>query len=176
MRPQQSAPPWPQSLLQSPQTVSYLHLYDSRIASLSSIAHLSQCVSLTDLNLHCNLLTSLAPTPSFSFSGAIASSLLHLDLSSNQITRIEGLDSLIHLQTLNLASNQVSHPGHNSTQQRSSLIHLTHTRFPRVAQISAVTGLQGLLHLVKLTLSYNSITSLEGRNERETHPSQSLLC
>ena len=103
-----SAPPWPQSLLQSPHTVSYLHLFDRHISSLSSIPNLSQCTALTDLNLHSNLLTSLASSPSFSFASVLASSLLHLDLSSNQLSRIDGLDSLVHLQTLNLASNQVS--------------------------------------------------------------------
>ena len=99
---------WPQALLQSPQTVTHLHLYDHHISSLSSIPNLCHCPGLTDLNLHSNLLTSTAPSPSFSFTGAIATSLLHLDLSSNQLGHIEGLDLLVNLRALNLASNRVS--------------------------------------------------------------------
>ena len=99
---------WPLLLLQSPQTLTHLHLYDQHIASLSSIPNLSQCHALSELTLHSNQVSSLAPSPSFSFTGPLALSLLRLDLSSNQIASIEGLSALVHLQSLNLASNRVS--------------------------------------------------------------------
>ncbi|KAL9644472.1 hypothetical protein ABK040_016598 [Willaertia magna] len=57
-----------------------------------------------------------------------------LNLSSNNIERIEGLNALTHLRTLNLATNK----------------------------ITKIEGLGDLKNLKKLILSYNKIQSLEG--------------
>ena len=134
MHPQQR---WPQALLQSPDTVTHLHLYDQHIASLSSIPNLGQCLALTDLNLHSNLLTSTAPSPSFSFTGAIATSLLHLDLSSNQLSRIEGLDLLVNLRKLNLASNRVGTTAHRPAEAGGQLHNVDVSPSPVAAVLCA---------------------------------------
>uniref|UniRef100_A0A665X541 Leucine-rich repeat and coiled-coil domain-containing protein 1 n=1 Tax=Echeneis naucrates TaxID=173247 RepID=A0A665X541_ECHNA len=60
--------------------------------------------------------------------------LRHLDLSSNCISKIEGLSSLTSLRTLNLSCNL----------------------------ITRVEGLNGLVNLTRLNLSYNQINNLAG--------------
>ncbi|XP_013401506.2 leucine-rich repeat and coiled-coil domain-containing protein 1 [Lingula anatina] len=102
-----------------------LCMIDSGLQSLSDVP-IRQYNNLKVLNLHCNFLRRIENLQ--------LRSLLHLDLSSNQIERIEGLDSLSNLRTLNLACNQ----------------------------ITTVQGLDGLRALVKLNLSYNHITDISG--------------
>ncbi|KAK7493777.1 hypothetical protein BaRGS_00014918 [Batillaria attramentaria] len=60
--------------------------------------------------------------------------LLHLDLSANQIARMSGLEGLVSLKTLNLSCNL----------------------------ITAVEGVDSLRSLVRLNLSYNQIDDVSG--------------
>ena len=136
---------YPDALLHSPHTLSHLHLYDRHITSLSTIPNLSHSTRLTDLNLHSNGLTSLQPTAAFGFH-CLAHSLTMLDVSSNQLTRIDGLAPLVRLTHLNLASNA----------------------------IQAIEGLQSLVSLSRLNLSYNDIQSLEGLQYTEGNNNASL--
>ena len=103
-----TASPWPEALLHSPHTLSHLHLYDRHITSLSTIPNLAHCTSLTDLNLHSNLIAALDPTPAFSLH-QLAHSLTALDLSSNLLAHLPALPHLPHLTHLNLASNTLRH-------------------------------------------------------------------
>ena len=60
--------------------------------------------------------------------------LKNLDLSSNQISKIEGLESLVNLSTLDFSSNQ----------------------------ILKIEGLESLVNLSTLLLYYNQISKIEG--------------
>lgn len=101
-----------------------LSLIDCGIKSLGS---LNLPTRLASLNLHSNSLTRIEHLSHLH-------SLTHLDLSSNQIEKISGLDTLISLHSLNLACNR----------------------------LVSVDSLSGLRRLVHLNLSYNMIRSIHG--------------
>ena len=78
-----------------------------------------------------------------------------LGLSDNQISRIEGLESLIHLQKLWLLGNQIS--------KIEGLESLTNLQVLWLAnnKISRIEGLESLTNLQELSLEYNQITNTE---------------
>ncbi|XP_076470668.1 leucine-rich repeat and coiled-coil domain-containing protein 1-like [Babylonia areolata] len=82
---------------------------------------------LQSINLHSNYIQRIQGLE-------LLRNLRHLDLSANQIFEISGLDGLVSLKTLNLSCNL----------------------------ISVVEGLSCLRSLVKLNLSYNQIEDLSG--------------
>ncbi|XP_053322716.1 leucine-rich repeat and coiled-coil domain-containing protein 1 [Spea bombifrons] len=94
---------------------------------VSSLLEISLDSSLLSINLHCNQLSRIEGLEHLHH-------LQHLDLSSNLITRIEGLGSLKSLCTLNLSCNK----------------------------LSKIEGLQGLINLKELNLSYNHINDITG--------------
>ena len=64
---------------------------------------------IRSISLHSNMLKSIHSFQScFSDQKILISSLSSLNLSSNEIEKIDGLDRLIHLRSLNLASNKAS--------------------------------------------------------------------
>ena len=67
---------------------------------ISSIHDLKLDPKLTVLNLHCNRIHQIENL-------LFLNRLYHLDLSSNCITQISGLDSLVSLRVLNLACNKI---------------------------------------------------------------------
>jgi len=80
-----------------------LQLYNANITSLLEIRNLNLAVNLRSLNLHANNLNRIDGS-------ALAGlrSLTELNLSSNQIDKIEGLESLSSLQVLDLSANKVT--------------------------------------------------------------------
>ena len=67
---------------------------------IESLADLTFPRQLLHINLHCNKIGKVENLNNLVF-------LRSLDLSSNEIKEIEGLESLASLQVLNLASNQI---------------------------------------------------------------------
>ncbi|XP_038050851.1 leucine-rich repeat and coiled-coil domain-containing protein 1-like [Patiria miniata] len=107
-------------------------------AGVRNLSSLRLASSLHTLNLHCNQISTIDGLTGLQH-------LQHLDLSSNQIARIEGLEALTGLRTLNLSCNK----------------------------IKVVTGLGSLRSMKRLNLSYNIITDLRGLVA--LHGSQSSL-
>ncbi|EDV29087.1 uncharacterized protein TRIADDRAFT_52611 [Trichoplax adhaerens] len=94
---------------------------------INSLHDLKLDPKLTILNLHCNRIKQIENL-------LFLHQLYHLDLSSNSITQIAGLDSLVSLRILNLACNK----------------------------IKVVENLQNLRLLTKLNLAYNEIDDVSG--------------
>lgn len=94
---------------------------------ITSLLQLDLHSELVSLNLHCNQISRIEGLDTLY-------SLKHLDLSSNQIVNIQGLENLQSLRTLNLSCNQ----------------------------IKSVTGLEGLKHLRKFDVSYNFVNNISG--------------
>ncbi|KAL9975413.1 hypothetical protein ACROYT_G012573 [Oculina patagonica] len=97
---------------------------DAQISSLFEI-HLDP--GLISINLHCNNISVIENLDRLQH-------LKHLDLSSNHITRMQGLSGLKCLKTLNLSCNE----------------------------LQVVEGLDNLRNLIRLDLSYNMIRDLSG--------------
>lgn len=83
------------------------------------------------------------------------SALEELDLSSNQISKIEGLANLPALKRLNLISNQISKIEGLESLSTLERLYLSANR------ISKIEGLQSLPALVTLTLDFNQISKIE---------------
>ena len=104
--------------------------------------------------------------------------LKELDLSHNQISKIEGLDSLVNLSTLILGSNQISKIEGLYTLVNLSELYLSTNKISKIEglytlvnlselylssnKISKIEGLHTLINLLKLELSDNQISKIEG--------------
>jgi internalin A len=113
--------------------------------------------------------------------------LEYLNLSNNQIRRIENLEHLIHLSELNLGDNQISRIeglehlvnlseldlGDNQISRIEGLEHLVNLSelYLWGNQISRIEGLEHLVNLSKLSLFANRISQIEGL-ERLVHLSE----
>ena len=82
--------------------------------------------------------------------------LKNLDLSSNQISRIEGLESLVNLSKLDFSSNQIS-----KIEGLEKLVNLS-TLLLYYNQISKIEGLEKIVNLSALYLPSNQISKIEG--------------
>ncbi|MCI4670421.1 MAG: leucine-rich repeat domain-containing protein, partial [Bacteroidia bacterium] len=82
--------------------------------------------------------------------------LQSLTLSSNQISKLEGLDGLVGLESLTLSSNQIS-----KLEGLDGLVGLKRLTL-RSNQISKLEGLDDLVGLQSLDLRSNQISKLEG--------------
>ncbi|ETO27147.1 hypothetical protein RFI_09984 [Reticulomyxa filosa] len=122
--------------------ITALHFYDSNIHSFHDIHNLQKAIHLIELDLHCNFICKIEQLQTltklkFDFYFNIeVGDLLILNLSSNQITEITGLESLKELEELNLSSNRIS--------------------------AIDVQSLKSQTKLRKLILSYNFIDDLRG--------------
>ncbi|XP_031569336.1 leucine-rich repeat and coiled-coil domain-containing protein 1-like [Actinia tenebrosa] len=96
-------------------------------SKITSMKDLNLYNELVSLNLHCNNITRIEGLESLC-------NLKHLDLSSNQITVIEGLGGLTSLRTLNLSCNK----------------------------IKLIEGMEMLKSLCKFDASYNFIDNISG--------------
>jgi len=94
---------------------------------ITSLLELNLYSELVSLNLHCNQISRIEGLDTLF-------NLKHLDLSSNQISKIQGLENLHSLRTLNLSCNQ----------------------------ITMVEGLESLKHLRKFDTSYNFVKNISG--------------
>lgn len=84
------------------------------------------------------------------------SGLIELYLSYNEISRIEGLQGLTNLKGLDLSDNQISWIEGLEALSNLTVLHLSHN------QIRRIEGLDSLLDLANLNLSYNQISQIEG--------------
>ena len=82
--------------------------------------------------------------------------LQELNLSQNQIPKIEGLDLLVNLQELNLSINQIT-----KIEGLEQLVNLWRLDLSD-NQINKIEGMNHLLNLNSLYLSSNKITKIEG--------------
>jgi len=108
-----------------------LQLFDKKIASFSNIENLDRCYNLIHLNLHSNFIRKIERIQSLK-------KLKILNLSSNQIEDIQGLEHLECLEELNLSSNKITKITKNC--------------------------LSSQCNLRKLVLSYNYIHDVSGLN------------
>eukprot|EP01135_Chromosphaera_perkinsii_P006241 Nk52_evm2s470 gene=Nk52_evmTU2s470 len=105
-----------------------VNIYDRGIKSIKrDLLNLNQLSNLVTLNLHSNSIAEINGLESLT-------NLRHLNLSSNQIQKMKGMESLFFLRSLDLACNQ----------------------------IQKVEGLEGLLALKRINLSFNRIHQLDG--------------
>lgn len=81
--------------------------------------------------------------------------LQSLDLSNNQISEIKGLEKLVNLRTLKLECNQIS-----EIKGLKDLTNLTFLRL-RKNQISEIKGIEALINLTYLDLSFNKIKEIK---------------
>ncbi|XP_054715107.1 nischarin-like [Uloborus diversus] len=129
-----------------------------------------ECV--THANFSCNFLTGIDP------SVKLLSAVEHLDLSYNEITVIENLETLSRLTTLNLSHNHISDLSSLHTrlgnihtldfsankikqlQGLSKLFSITHLRLQNnlISSFSEVSHLNGLPCLEVLNLQHNPLT------------------
>jgi internalin A len=99
------------------------------------------------LNLSSNQLSDISPLSSLV-------NLTFLNLSSNQIRDISPLSSLVNLSLLNLSSNQISDISPLSNLRNLSLLYLVNN------QISDISPLSSLVNLTLLNLSSNQISDI----------------
>jgi internalin A len=81
-----------------------------------------------------------------------------LDLSSNQITKIQNLDSLVNLRFLNLNSNQIPEIEDLDNLEQLRFLYLKGNSIPRLS------NLKNLYNLVDLDVSQNGIIEINGLN------------
>jgi Leucine-rich repeat (LRR) protein len=79
-----------------------------------------------------------------------------LNLSSNQITEIKGLDNLVNLKLLDLNDNQIT-----EIKGLEKLVRLNHIELC-YNQITEIKGLDNLVKLRELQLFHNQITEIKG--------------
>ncbi|SOE21905.1 Leucine-rich repeat (LRR) protein [Spirosomataceae bacterium TFI 002] len=82
--------------------------------------------------------------------------LVELNLGGNQLTKIEGLDSLVNLVELNLGENQLT-----KIEGLESLVNLVVLSL-RGNRLKKIEGLDSLVNLVELSLGGNLLTKIEG--------------
>lgn len=101
-------------------------------------------------------LHSLSQVPELHNSSSARTAVQSLNLHSNAITVIDGLQLLPNLTSLNLSSNSI-----RLIENLSSLVNLTALNLASNC-ISELRGLEGLSRLQQLNVSYNLISSLQG--------------
>ena len=84
--------------------------------------------------------------------------LLELNLHSNQLTNVDGLNHLSSLKYLDLSSNNISSMDANEFWDLQHLVHLN-LASNRIKEIDGISSLQ---NLKSLNLAYNEISSLDG--------------
>ena len=82
--------------------------------------------------------------------------LIGLNLSSNQLTEIKGLENFTHLQELILANNQLAEIKGVEILPQLQKLNLSYN------QLTEIKGLENLTQLQKLGLSRNKITEIKG--------------
>ena len=82
--------------------------------------------------------------------------LQQLDISRNQISEIKGLEALTNLQQLDISRNQISEIKGLEALNNLQILSIFDN------QISEIKGLDALLNLQQLNISSNQITRLEG--------------
>jgi hypothetical protein len=86
---------------------SSLHLFpavttvDLSHNQISNIIHLQDCHWLSDLDLSCNRISVLSNL------SRVVGNLLHLNLSNNLISNLDGIEKLYALESVNLANNEI---------------------------------------------------------------------
>ncbi len=93
-----------------------------------------------------------------------------LDLHSNRINRVEGLTSLTELRVLNLAGNSIT-----AVEGMEALYALTELNLRRNV-ISSVKSIGNLTSLSRLFLSSNQISTLDSVNFRHAHMISPCFC
>lgn len=126
--------------------LNFLDLNNNSVSDISPVKNLR----LTYLYLHQNNIESI---PDLS---ALAESLSELDLSTNKITNIEGLEKLGRLSILNLSQNQI--------RQIKGLTGLTKLKELILAEniIEKIEGLETLEALELFDIFLNKISVIEG--------------
>ncbi|MFC1963140.1 SBBP repeat-containing protein [Chloroflexota bacterium] len=114
---------------------------------ITNIAGIENCVNLTELYLHTNLISDISTLSSLT-------SLTKLWLNDNQISDITALASLTNLTHLYLHNNQIS-----DITALSSLPILNELQ-AYSNQISDITALSSLTSLIDLHISYNQISDI----------------
>ena len=112
-------------------------------------AEISELIWLKELNLSNNQISKIEGLDSLL-------NLSELDLSDNRILKIEGLDSLWNLSKLNLDRNLIS-----KLEGLDTLVNLSELNLP-FNEISKIEGLDSLLNLSELDLSFHEISKIEG--------------
>ena len=101
----------------------------------------------------------------------------HLELSSNEILQITGLEELSNLEILNISSNKLTSISGMSNLNNLKILHLASNNISKIEdlenltnleelylrgnQISKLRGLENLSSLQKLDLSWNSIRKID---------------
>lgn len=146
--------------------LKFLDLNNNAVADISPIKDLR----LSYLYLHQNNIESIADL------SALSETLLELDLSTNRISKIEGLEKLKHLSILNLSENKITKiTGLTGLKELKELM-LVQNLVEKIEgletlenlelfdvfrnKISVIEGLDKNIHLKTLGLSSNSITEL----------------
>lgn len=86
------------------------------LTSMRSIMHLEQMVNLRTLNLHMNQLMSLDRDIMLS---SCMRNVTELDVSGNELETIDGIEHVVHLRRLNVASNRIRSLSSNDGWVRS---------------------------------------------------------
>jgi hypothetical protein len=107
--------------------------------------------SVKSLNLHSNAISRISGLQQLP-------SLAALNLSSNSIRAIEGLCGLVHLTSLNLASNCISELRGLAGLSRLAVLNVSYNTLTSIAGISDLHGSAG--SLARLNLQHNQLASL----------------
>ncbi|MFX0104427.1 MAG: leucine-rich repeat domain-containing protein [Candidatus Hodarchaeota archaeon] len=126
-----------------------LSLVNEGVSDIREIIGLQEQVDLEELNLESNLIEEIKGLENLK-------SLRTLKLSFNRLYEIKGLESLINLEELFLIGNQIT--------EIKGLENLTNLRVLSLSsnQLSQIKGLNHLTNLEELYLIGNQITELEG--------------
>ncbi|CAG9332012.1 unnamed protein product [Blepharisma stoltei] len=150
---------------------SAIVIQSKQISSLEGLSNLiSNPKQLVHLDLSFNMIRTIPPHLE------LFPSLLYLDLSTNLLTTIEGLDNLSALQVLRLSRNRITKienlEGNRnlnaldlSMNQISRIERISHLRSMKLLylygnQISAIEGLEGMLYLKELRIEQNQIPDI----------------
>ena len=131
-----------------PKQVTELDYNDESLKSIQNL-NLSYYINLQELNLSQNQISKIEGLQKLV-------NLQTLDLWGNQISKIEGLQKLVNLQTLSLSDNQIS-----KIEGLQKLVNLQTLDLSQ-SQINKIEELQKLVNLQTLDLSQNQINKIEG--------------